>query len=146
MRNLVAAVVAVAGFVFVGGEAKAQYTVYIYNVNNNAGWIRSGTAGEVFTTRQACINAIAKRVADGQRWGLDREAFAVVKTGVRPGPGQLNAKNAPGGYKGDWRYIPRNQWNNKMQVHLVRPRTEPRPAAAEVLAFAVRRSPVTLTA
>ena len=133
MRNLLVAALAVAGFGFAaGGEAKAQYTVYICNVNNNNGWIRSGTAGEVFTTRQACINAIAKRQADNVRWRTDWEAFALVKTGQRPGPGQLNLKNVPGGYKGDWRYWPRGQWNNKMQVNLIRPRAEQRPTTDDV--------------
>lgn len=93
-------------------EAKAQYTVYIWNMNRNDGWVRSGVAGTIYTTKQACLNNINARVAENKRFRTNWEAFAVVKTGRRPNPGYLNAQNVQSWWQGQIRFIPVNTWYN----------------------------------
>jgi ABC-type sugar transport system substrate-binding protein len=80
-RTSLAAALALAAVGFgTAAEAKAQYTVYIWNLNRNDGWVRSGVAGTVFTTKQACLNNINTSVAQNKRFRTDWEAFAVVRT------------------------------------------------------------------
>ena len=74
----------------------AGWTVYVYNVRSNSGWIRTGTASyggytDLYTTAGNCRNAISKRVADNRRSGYDNEAFAIVYQSSYPPSGQLQS-------------------------------------------------------
>lgn len=91
-RGLAVAVAALGLAAAAPARAEAgAYTVYVYNVRSNSGWIRTGFTHDLYASEAACRSSVTKRVNENRRSGRDNEAFAVVYTNARPGAGRLGA-------------------------------------------------------